>query len=101
MKNTRIARKNSKTGITTILFLKAFLFSLCSSELFADLSEKDLEIYHFMKSRWYYYESKDGSYNPSIHDPLVLSEASEKYGRSTQELDSIIWEMAKRETGHK
>ena len=52
-------------------------------------TEKENDIYRYMKARWNTFASSPSGYDPDVHDDLVVSEASAKFGVSKSEAKSI------------
>jgi hypothetical protein len=52
-------------------------------------SEKERQIFQYMKSRWDGFAESPSGYDPTKHDELVVSEAASKFGVSKQEAQSI------------
>jgi len=73
--------------------------SLSDARSDGTVSDLDMQIYDYLQQRWDYYEVRDGGYYPEIHDDMVLSQASDKFGMSVKTILDIFTKVDKVKKG--
>ncbi|MFH1894013.1 MAG: hypothetical protein ABIK83_15175 [Candidatus Zixiibacteriota bacterium] len=73
--------------------------SLSEAQSDGTISYRDMQVYDYLQEWWDYYEIRDGGYYPEIHDDLVLSQASDKFGMSVETILGIFFRVEKIKKG--